>query len=190
VNSRNLVANTPRQRRSGAELDEHFPAFYYETKSDTAAAVAAGCREIIENDDAAQLLCAVFLEEPWVAVKRNSLFDPENHPRVFSEVTTAAHVVFVHELAKEIQAKPNLFPADYRRSWRLMKLVAAHLVGQLLRASSEGSAENQAIRSPKDAITNIPQLRVIFDGVIRHVAASLAVNHDARAAMATLMISR
>lgn len=58
VSPRNLVANTPRQRRMVAEFDKNYPAYFYETKPDTQVAAAAKGRTVIQNDDAAQLLCA------------------------------------------------------------------------------------------------------------------------------------
>jgi hypothetical protein len=180
VNARNLVANTPRQRRLAAEFDESYPHFYYETKPDTAAAPAAIGRTIIQNDDVAQLLCAVMLQEPWLAVKRTVLFDPENHPRVFSETITAAHVLLVHQMAASIEAKKTLLPGDYRRSWRLTKLVGVYLSSQLLRASDPGTDERRTIDDPQWAVADLDRLDATLGRVARHVAAALKVRRDIR----------
>ena len=180
VSPRNLVANTPRQRRMVAEFDKNYPAYFYETKPDTQVAAAAKGRTVIQNDDAAQLLCAVFQEEPWLAVKRNSLFEPENHPRIFGEDITPAQVILVHELAQLIEAKRDLFPELYRNSWRLTRLTAAYIVGQLLRASKEGSIERRVIDDPVWAVANLDQTKATLSKVVKHAAASFVVRHEAK----------
>jgi hypothetical protein len=40
-------------------------------------------------------------------------------------------------IARRVQANKSRFPGEYLRSWRLTKLVAVYLVGQLLRTSPD-----------------------------------------------------
>jgi hypothetical protein len=181
VNARNLVANTPRQQRLVAEFDTDYPAYYYETKPDTQPAPVAAGRTVIQNDDAAQWLCAVMLQEPWLAVKRNSLFDPDNHPRVFHETISAADVLFVYMISQAVDSERSRFPDAYRRSWRLTRLIAIYLVGQLLRAADPGTNERIAIDDRVLAVSDLTRLEATLQPLVRHVAAALKVRHDRRA---------
>lgn len=105
----------------------------YETRPD--ASLSQGTtQQVIANDDAAQLLCAVFNAMPWLAVKRLSLFQSKNHALIFNESVTASHVVLVDLIRKRVDEESHRFPERYRRSWRLTRLVAVYLVGQILRS--------------------------------------------------------
>lgn len=134
VNLRNLVALGGPQQRLVTEFAEKYPSIYYETRPDASAPVTG---RMIRNDDAAQLLCAVCNAMPWLAVKRTSLFDSDNHSLIFAENITADHVVLVDEIRQAVDFEKERFPAEYRRSWQLTRLVAVYLVGQLIRASSD-----------------------------------------------------
>ena len=124
VNLRNLVALGGPQQRLVAEFADKYPDIYYETRPDASAAVGG---RMIRNDDAAQLLCAVFNAMPWLAVKRTSLFDSDNHSLIFSENITADHVLLVDEVKLAVDLEKERFPAEYRRSWQLTRLVAAYV---------------------------------------------------------------
>ena len=102
----------------------------YETRPDIAP---TGYDTTIKNDETAQLLCAIFNEWPWLAIKKNTLFEAENHPQVFSERIHAHHVVFADRVKAAVQACKEKFPSAYRSSWLLTRLVACYLVGQLIR---------------------------------------------------------
>ena len=73
VNTRNLVALGGPQQRLIAEFASDFPSITYETRPDATISSASGTT--IKNDDAAQLLCAVYNAMPWLAVKRLALFE-------------------------------------------------------------------------------------------------------------------
>ena len=133
VSPRNLVANTGPQRRLLAEFEARFPKIFYEVKYDDLLAKGHKGPKI-SNDDAAQLLCAVYNQEPWLAVKRNSLFEPDNYPKIFSERITAEHIVLCDLLKGEVDSRKSDVPDRYRRSWRLTRLVIVYLASQVLRA--------------------------------------------------------
>jgi hypothetical protein len=78
---------------------------------------------VIGNDDAAQLLCTVYVQEPWLAVERNSLFEADQYPRIFGEAVHAEHVVLVDELAMIVNEAKERVPERYRKSWKLTKIV-------------------------------------------------------------------
>lgn len=136
VSPRNLVANSGPQRRLLSEFAERFPGILYEVKYDDRL---SGAHEgpTIANDDAAQLLCAVYVQEPWLAVKRNALFEADNYPRIFNERITAEHIVLCDLLKQQADSRKSDVPERYRRSWKLTRLVIVYLTSQILRTDDD-----------------------------------------------------
>ena len=176
VNPRNLVANAPRQRSLAASFSEQFPDYVYETKPDATLKVPEG-KTLIANDEAAQLVCAFYNRQPWLAVKKNSLFEPENHPRVFHENIGPAEILLAHHVATAIDAERERFPADYQKSWRLTRLVATYLVGEVLRADDDNVAYRKVLDDPPSTLSNPDELALLLRGLSRQVAATLKVHH-------------
>jgi len=133
VNPRNLRANDPIQ----VELVRQFascPDYSYVVKPD---ATRQPPGDAITNDDAAQWLCAIYQERPWLAVKRTELFRDPNYGRVFNADVTAAHIVLARRIWQAVQDRKVEFPDPYTRAWRLTTIMAIYLVGQALRAAEE-----------------------------------------------------
>lgn len=156
VNSRNLMANHGTQLRLEREFLAAYPDILYETRPDT--------RDIdkpilIRNDDAAQLLCAIFNRKPWLAVKKNVLFDSDNHAQVFSQHIRAHHVVFAVAVREAVQNRKSEVPEVYRSSWLLTRLIACYLVGEILRSSGSLS---DPLGASADVLTE-PQLLSSLD---------------------------
>jgi hypothetical protein len=137
VNARNLRANDGRQRTLIDQFRRDFPQYSYITKPDATKQPAG---EQIKNDDAAQLLCAVYNERPWLAVKRIELFREPNYALIFNARVTAAHIVLVFRMRTKVEDARDKFPEAYRRSWRLTALIATYLTGQAMR-SDPGTEE-------------------------------------------------
>jgi len=148
VNARNLVALGGPQARLAAEFSADYPGIVYETRPDASVGRPKG-KQVIANDDAAQLLCAIFNALPWLAVKRLVLFESENHALIFSEGITASHVVLSDPIREHVDAAAERFPAAYRKSWRLTRIVAVYLVGQILRTDPKLKA---ILDDPKKAL--------------------------------------
>jgi hypothetical protein len=136
VNPRNLVANSGPQRRLEREFNKDFPKVLYITKPD-ATLDAAHKGPVIHNDEAAQYLCTIFNQEPWLAVKKNALFESDNYPNIFREDIHATHIVLCQAIADHIDAHKDRFPPRYRKSWKLTRLVACYLMTQVLRADDD-----------------------------------------------------
>lgn len=138
VNPRMLMSNSGPQLRLSQEFSKSFPGIEYVTKPDQAIKPSG---RYINNDEAAQLLTAVFLEKPWLAVKRASLFNSDNHPAVFQRGHTAAHVVLADEIGLAVDrvrnATPPVIPEHYLSIWKLTRMVLVYLTGQVLRAGEE-----------------------------------------------------
>ena len=173
VNLRNLVALGGPQQRLVTEFAEKYPSIYYETRPDASAPVTG---RMIRNDDAAQLLCAVCNAMPWLAVKRTLLFDSDNHSLIFAENITADHVVLVDEIRQAVDLEKERFPAEYRRSWQLTRLVAVYLVGQLIRASSDPAIAG--ILADPGAAVRRPGLSDDLRGLARFAAAGMKLRRE------------
>jgi hypothetical protein len=176
VNTRNLRANDGRQRALSFEFAQDFPDYAYITKPDVTGPPPG---EPIKNDDAAQLLCALFNERPWLAVKRIELFRDPNYRSIFNASTTAAHIVFAHRVRKRIDEWRTAFPEDYRRSWRLTALMATYLAGQCIRADPElrGWIKNPSAAAVGDGSTDFK-----LDEVTQTVATVMTEWHVQRIA--------
>ena len=173
MNLRNLVALGGPQQRLVTEFAEKYPSIYYETRPDATTPVTG---RMIRNDDAAQLLCAVCNAMPWLAVKRTSLFDSESHSLIFAENITADHVVLVDEIRQAVDLEKDRFPAEYRKSWQLTRLVAVYLVGQLIRASSDPAIAG--ILADPGAAVRRPRLSDDLRGLARFAAAGMKLRRE------------
>lgn len=136
VSPRNLMANSGPQLRIMRQFEEDYPDVAYVTRPDVESPEG---KRVIRNDDAAQWLCSLFLGWPWLAVKRESLFETENHSAIFTPSTGPAEILLSEAVAAAIDDNKQLFPEAYRSSWRLIRIVALFLVGQIAReAESDG----------------------------------------------------
>ncbi|MDC0716352.1 AIPR family protein [Nannocystis bainbridge] len=148
VTTRNLRARDGVQLRLEAEFRNRHPKITFETRPDQS--LPPGGRTI-HNDAVAQLLCALYNEMPWLAVKRLLLFESEVYPQIFNDKITAEHLILADDVAKCIQDRKDLFPPEYTKSWQLTRLVAAFLVGQMLRTSR---SLEQILQDPASALNN------------------------------------
>jgi hypothetical protein len=170
VNPRNLVALSGPQRRLESEFATWYPNIAYETRPDASNPPSA--TQVIANDDAAQLLCAVINAMPWLAVKRLTLFESENHAMIFKSSMTAHHIVMVDLIGKAIDAEKASFPDAYRSSWKLTRLVAAYLVGQILRAGRDDGLM-ELLDDPGTALADRAAVEAQLRGFARLAAATL-----------------
>lgn len=171
VNDRNLRALDGHQLRLAKEFRENYPEVVYETRPEYSRARAG---RVIANDKAAQLLCALFGQRPWLAVKRLQLFSSDVYPTVFTPETTAAHVMFAQLVRSRVEVAKPLFPAAYRTAWQLTALVAVFLVGRLLRADETVAS---SLADPTSALEESSTTGSI-DLLVKHAVAALTVRHD------------
>lgn len=174
VNARNLRARDGRQLILEEDFRNNYPDITYVTRPDYSNPPATP--RAIQNDAAAQLLCAFYNQRPWLAVKKLSLFESDTYPEIFPSTITADHIVFADFVKQRVDASKERFPEDYRRSWTLVSLVAVYLVGQLMRADENLRG---MVESPNDALQD-DDVQSKIDEVVRHVAGALAVWHNER----------
>jgi hypothetical protein len=175
VNARNLVALGGPQQKLVSDFADNFPDITYETRPDATLSASAG--KVISNDDAAQLLCAVYNAQPWLAVKRLALFESENHAMIFGESITAAHVVLVDAIKQAVEAEKSRVPEPYMKSWQLTRMVLIYMVGQVLRADD---ALRRILDEPSTATGELTSLAATLRSPARIAAATLKQRHDQR----------
>jgi hypothetical protein len=172
VTSRNLRARDGVQLRLSSEFASRYPKIVYELRPD--ASLSSG-KDTIQNDEAAQLLCAIYNQAPWIAIKRLTLFDAELYPWVFSPSITASHIVLSDLIGRRVQEAKRRFPREYLRAWRLTRLVGVYLVGQLLRTSKKIEC---ILSDPERSISNEKQTQITIDRLVRFAAATLKTRRD------------
>jgi hypothetical protein len=155
VNARNLMALGGPQARLSKEFEERYPDIYYEIRPD-ASFDSSKFNRVIANDDAAQLLCAVFNAWPWLAVKRLVLFEGDNHAAIFGDEIHAEHIYLVDVIRQVVDENSDEFPQRYRESWRLTRLISVYLVGAVLRSVE---ALKPVLEDPKSALEDLNALK-------------------------------
>lgn len=169
VNPRNLRSLDGRQQSLEKEFaDKYGDEYRYVTRPDVALDKATPA-ENIPNDDAAQWLCAVYAQRPWLAVKRTELFRAPNYSIVFPPHIQADHVLLSKLIHDAVEEEKVQFPEAYRSSWALTSLVAIYLVGQILREDGE---TRSWLSKPWDALNDRP-------GVVNHLEGLAAFCADA-----------
>lgn len=146
VNPRNLRSLDGRQRFLVEDFRKNYPQYRYVTRPDASLEEPG---EPIQNDAAAQWLCAVYAQRPWLAVKRTELFRAPSYSIVFPSYIRAAHVVLCKRIRDAVQVQQPLFPKDYRNSWALTALIATYLTSQLLR---EDLATRDWLKEPESTL--------------------------------------
>ena len=133
--------------------------------------------ELIQNDDAAQWLCAIYAQRPWLAVKRTELFKAPAYSVVFPPHITADHIVLARLIRWAVQERRSTFPEAYRRSWALTSLVAVYLVSQLMRQDAE---LRDALRNPTRALKDRSGLLRRLDNLAEFAAEALTRYREER----------
>lgn len=172
VNARNLRALSGIQLRLLAEFEANYPEYVYVTRPDASAQYSG---KVIQNDAAAQLLCAVYARQPWLAVKLLALFEEENYTTIFRDTITAAHVVMVDRIRQAVEDASGLIPSEYLGAKKLTQMVMVYLVAELLRADA---ANEFILTDPSTALEDSEALDEKLKLICRHAAGSLAARAE------------
>ncbi|GEM_PF-3114543 len=177
MNPRYLASFNPVQQKLKAEFEVSFPDYNYRTNPYVAERTETR-RKVIRLDRAARLLCAVYNGEPWLAARRDAIFEPETHLRIFHDEIHPSHIVMVHTIADLIDLDSEKFPAEYRRAWRLTRVVAAYLVGVMCRTSPPGSDERRLLTNPAVALKTHARITPILHRLNTLAAEVLRARND------------
>jgi hypothetical protein len=134
VDLRDQRSTDPVQRQLQAELQQHYGG-------ELAFGIRAGEQfddEVLDNRLAAQLLTAVYLSEPWAAVRRVRLFD-EDYRRIFNRAVTAHRLYLLHRLNRIIESLRSELRPDLAASFASVRFTMVYLVAKVLRLTGEGS---------------------------------------------------
>lgn len=93
--------------------------------------------EVLVNERAAQLLMAVYLKEPWNAVRKVLLFDQE-YRRIFNRTVTAHRLFLLYHLDRVIEQRRSDLRDDLAASFASVRLALVYLLAELLGLSAQG----------------------------------------------------
>lgn len=94
--------------------------------------------EVFENQDAAQMIMALWLKEPWSAVRKLKLFD-EDYRRIFGRGTNADRLYLAHRLNEMIDERRGDLRDSLSASFAAVRFAVAHLTAAVTRASDLGA---------------------------------------------------
>ena len=94
--------------------------------------------ETLDNKTAAQFLMAVYLREPWNAVRKVRLFDTD-YRRIFDHTVNAHKLFLLKLLVVIVDERRDELDAQLRASFASIRFTLAFLLSQVLRKSDRGS---------------------------------------------------
>lgn len=132
--------------------------------------IAAG--EVLSNESAAQMVMAVYLGEPWNAVRKVRLFDADYH-RIFSRAVSAHKLYLINVLVTAIEdARARLRP-DLASSFSSIRFTLAFLLAEVLGQTEQGKA---LLESPERFL---PDLRADVEAALTSLAQEVAESTNA-----------
>lgn len=95
--------------------------------------------DVLDNQAAAQLIMAVYLGEPWAAVRKVRLFD-EDYRRIFNRSITGHRLYLLHLIDGVISSVRSELRDDLRASFASIRLTLAYLLGKVIELTPAGEA--------------------------------------------------
>ncbi len=163
VNMRDQRANDRIQRELQAEVRERYgDALFYDIRR---GETSGSAKNQLDNQLAAQLLMAIWLGEPWNAVRKVKLFDHDYH-RTFRRAT--ADRLFLGSLINEtIEARKTQLRPELQTSFASVRFALAHLVAVFLRQNDRGQ---QLLEKPGDWLPDqIEAISTELDKIVEFV---------------------
>jgi len=143
VNMRDQRANDRIQRDLQKDVQERYgDALFYDIRR---GEPSGNAENQLDNQLAAQLLMAVWVGEPWNAVRKVKLFDQEYH-RVFRKAN-ADRLFFASLIDEAIEARKTQLRAELQTSFASVRFALAHLVAVFLQ---QGALGERLLESPGD----------------------------------------
>lgn len=109
---------------------------------------------VIQNDHAAQILIALYNEEPFLSHRKSALFD-QQYKHVFHPRISAAHVYLGWLIWEEVQSHLDQIDNELIARYALTSYVLVYLVGLLMRESEVGEA---VLEGPADYLPENEEL--------------------------------
>lgn len=114
--------------------DEYGAAFAYEIREGESRAAT----HVLNNQEAAQLLMAVYKGEPWNAVRKTRLFQTDDYTRIFDREVTAARLYLLRQVADVAAGRRDALRADLAASFASVRFTLAYLLAATTRESDLG----------------------------------------------------
>ncbi len=171
VSGRNLRALDASQVKLAQELAAR--GYVLDTRPDSSRIPV---EKTIRNDDAAQWICAIYLERPWLAVKRTSLFEPEIFQQIYGPERSAEQLILLSTLRGVLDSKRDQFPTGMQRAWLLTALTCMYLCGQIMRFDDDYI---QLLLHPAPPAGDAETTLASLDPVAQSVVNFLLARHDA-----------
>ncbi len=160
VNIRDQRSNDRIQRDLQGEISARYGGvLFYDIRRGQPPEDAKGT---LDNQLAAQLLVAVWLGEPWNAVRKVRLFDQDYH-RIFRRAT-ADRLYLAFLINQQVVARRNRLHPELQTAFASVRFTLAHLVGRLLEQSEPGQLlledpgrwlPTKTLRSPNVSTTTL-----------------------------------
>jgi hypothetical protein len=134
INLKDLRANDPAQVALQAEFNELYgdSVEYVIKRGETVSA-----DDSLPNDDAAQMLMALYNEEPWSSHRKFDLFD-QRYKEVFHPRIKAPHIYLAYLIHQEVKSHLKDVEEQLIAGYGLTSFVLEYLVGLLLRETDTG----------------------------------------------------
>jgi hypothetical protein len=100
--------------------------------------------QVLDNQEAAQLLMAIYLKEPWNAVRKVRLFGAD-YGRLFNRDVTAGRLFLLRQIADRVVAQRGKLRADLASSFASVRFTLAFLLGRTLSETARG---HELLESP------------------------------------------
>lgn len=92
---------------------------------------------VLDNRLAAQLLMAIYVQEPWNAVRRVRLFD-QDYLRIFNKDVDAPRLLLMHTLQGVLEDVRDELRPELQSSFSSVRLTLAYLIATVLRENDIG----------------------------------------------------
>jgi hypothetical protein len=124
-------------------------------------------RAALENQGAAQHIMAIWLREPWAAVRKLKLFD-EDYRRIFGRNIDAPKLYLVQHLQKMSEKRRGDLRPSVSASFASVRYTIVYLTAEVARASELGAAffDNPGRWLPEKEDEVMTQLNELMDHVI------------------------
>jgi len=135
VNMRDQRSTDPTQRDLQTQVRK---VYGRELHYSIRAGEKRAAEKVLDNALAAQLIMAIWLGQPWNAVRRLRLFDEDYH-RVFNR-TVDGHKLYVAHCFNEVVSKHRgQLRADLESSFSSVRFMIVHLLAQTVRGTELGT---------------------------------------------------
>jgi hypothetical protein len=133
ISLRDLSANDNTQIQIKAEFDQLFgKRVTYVIKRGEASD-----RKELQNEDAGQLLLALYTRQPWTAHQKYKIFG-DLKSQIFSYAITASHIRLAQIIAAQVSELIGRVTNERVRKYSLTKFILIYLIGELLRVEADG----------------------------------------------------